>query len=112
MRDRIPAVPAQAGPSPLDAELQRVLEMPSLAAQLLIFAADQLAARRPDEALTISGWGRTLARADQRVLSGYPQLVAEHAARRAMRALAAELWATARTRGEWALCLRAAAKTV
>ncbi|MEE1735952.1 hypothetical protein PUR49_05410 [Streptomyces sp. BE147] len=94
----------------LDAVLRRILAAPSLSAQLLLAAADQLTASRPEQELTISGWCRVLARADQWVLSGYPQSIAEHAARRAMQALSAELWVGARTRGEWALCLRAAAR--
>ncbi|MCX4676723.1 hypothetical protein OG413_15670 [Streptomyces sp. NBC_01433] len=110
--DRIRGSAVPAARAELDETLRRILATPSLAAQLLLAAADQLTTSRPEQTLTISGWGRTLARADQRVLSGYPQSIAQHAARRAMRALDAEMWATARTRGEWAICLRAAAKTV
>ncbi|MFJ8863637.1 hypothetical protein ACIRD8_35120 [Streptomyces sp. NPDC102451] len=112
MRDRIRASAVPAARAAMDARLQELMALPSLAAQLLLSAADQLAQSRPGDDLTITGWGRTLARADQRILSGYPQPVAQHAARRAMSALSAELWASARTRGEWAICLRSAARTV
>lgn len=112
MTDRIRASAIPAARTELDGRLQELMAMPSLAAQLLLHAAEQLKTSRPGEDLTITGWGRTLARADQRVLSGYPQVVAQHAARRAMSALSAELWASARTRGEWAICLRSAARTV
>ncbi|MDW4900641.1 hypothetical protein [Streptomyces californicus] len=94
------------------AVLQQILATPSLAAQLLTTAADHLTKVTPDTDLTIAGWGRALALADARVLTGYPQAVAQHAGRRAMAALSPELWASARTRGEWALCLRRIAGTV
>ncbi|MFJ8883630.1 hypothetical protein ACIRJR_09470 [Streptomyces sp. NPDC102402] len=110
--DRIRGAAVPAARTEMDARLQELMALPSLAAQLLLHAAEQLTTSCPGEDLTITGWGRTLARADQRILSGYPQAVAQHAARRAMSALSAELWASARTRGEWAICLRFAAKTV
>ncbi|MEV7112361.1 hypothetical protein [Streptomyces anulatus] len=94
------------------AVLQRILATPSLAAQLLTAAADHLTKVHPDTELTIAGWGRALALADARVLTGYPQAVAQHAGRRAMAALSPEMWAGARTRGEWALCLRQIAGSV
>lgn len=112
MTDRIRGAAVPAARTELDETLQRLTTMPSLAAQLLLHAADELTERRPTDNLTITGWGRTLARADQRILSGYPQAIAHHAARRAMSALSADLWASARTRGEWAICLRSAARTV
>ncbi|MEU0522744.1 hypothetical protein [Streptomyces niveus] len=111
MRDRIRAAAAPAAPT-ADEGLHRILALPSLASQLLTAAADHLAERRPADELTVAGWGRALARADARVLSGYPSYVAQHAGRRALRALSGDLWDSARTRGEWALCLRAAAGTV
>jgi hypothetical protein len=110
--DRIRGAAVPAARTELDARLLELTSMPSLAAQLLLHAADQLTERRPADDLTITGWGRTLARADQRILSGYPQAIAHHAARRAMSALSADLWASARTRGDWAICLRTAARTV
>ncbi|MEV6081781.1 hypothetical protein AB0L80_42950 [Streptomyces sp. NPDC052069] len=114
--DRNRAAAAQAAPTDsdpdMDGVLRQLLATPSLAAQLLTAAADHLTKAKPTETLTVSGWGRALALADARVLTGYNQFVAQHAGRRAMRALDAEMWATARTRGEWALCLRAAARTV
>ncbi|WP_432147933.1 hypothetical protein [Streptomyces sp. bgisy029] len=95
-----------------DAVLQQILATPSLAAQLLNAAADHLTKNRPDTELTLAGWCRALALADARVLTGYPQIVAQHASRRAMRALSTDMWDAARTRGEWALCLRDIARTV
>ncbi|WP_257132644.1 MULTISPECIES: hypothetical protein [unclassified Streptomyces] len=95
-----------------DATLQQIPVPPSLAAQLLTAAADHLTKVKPDAELTVAGWGRALALADARVLTGYPQVVAQHAGRRAMRALSPEMWASARTRGEWALCLRSIAGSV
>ncbi|MEV8349034.1 hypothetical protein ACFVTT_15745 [Streptomyces niveus] len=95
-----------------DAALHRVLAMPSIAAQLLTAAADHLTKCKPADELTVAGWGRALALADARVLTGYPQIIAQHAARRAMRALSPDMWDSARTRGEWALALRATADTI
>ncbi|MEU5036579.1 hypothetical protein AB0G48_20870 [Streptomyces rubiginosohelvolus] len=95
-----------------DAVLRQILATPSLAAQLLTAAADHLTKVKPDTELTLAGWGRSLALADARVLTGYPQAVAQHAGRRAMAALTSEMWAGARTRGEWALCLRRIAGSV
>ncbi|MGW1127480.1 hypothetical protein [Streptomyces sp. NPDC002526] len=112
MRDRNRAIPAQAAHALFPAELDRVLAMPSLAAQLLNAAADHLAKHRSDQELTIAAWGRALALADSRILSGYPQIAAQNAGRRAMGALTPDLWAQARTRGEWALLVRHAANTV
>ncbi|MFJ8855261.1 hypothetical protein [Streptomyces sp. NPDC102437] len=97
---------------PETALLQGVLALPSLASQVLTAAADYLTKHKPDAELTVAGWGRALALADARVLSGYPQIVAQHAGRRAMRALSPGMWDSARTRGEWALALRATAETV
>lgn len=112
MRDRIrgaaPSTPARQA----DEVLQQVLAMPSIAAQLLTAAADHLTTHTPAAELTIAGWGRALALADARVLTGYPQIVAQYAARRAMRALSPDLWDSARTRGEWAIALRAIAATL
>ncbi|WP_329032235.1 hypothetical protein OIE71_04640 [Streptomyces sp. NBC_01725] len=96
----------------MDEALRRALALPSLASQVLTAAADHLADRRPTDELTVAGWGRALALADARVLSRYPQIVAQHAGRRALRALTPDMWDSARTRGEWALRLRAAADTV
>ncbi|MFE6931774.1 hypothetical protein ACFVDT_07055 [Streptomyces sp. NPDC057699] len=112
VNDRIRAAALPADRTELDTTLLRVLAMPSLAAQLLTTAADHLAKVKDDQPLTLAGWGRALALADARTLSGYPQHIAENASLRAMRALSADLWATARTRGEWALILRDAARTV
>lgn len=112
MRDRNRAIPAQASTTPFPDEPGVVLTMPSLAAQLLNAAADHLAKHRSDQELTIAAWGRALALADARVLSGYPQIAAQNAGRRAMGALTPDLWAQARTRGEWALLIRHAANTV
>ncbi|MEV5851429.1 hypothetical protein [Streptomyces anulatus] len=95
-----------------DAVLQQILATPSLSAQLLTAAADHLTKVKPDAELTVAGWGRALALADARILTGYPQAVAQHAGRRAMRALSPEMWDSARTRGEWALCLRNIAGSV
>ncbi|WP_354596097.1 hypothetical protein R1Y80_00845 [Streptomyces sp. JL1001] len=94
------------------AVLQQIPVPPSLAAQLLAAAADHLTKVKPDTELTVAGWGRALALADARILTGYPQAVAQHAGRRAMAALTSEMWAGARTRGEWALCLRKIAGSV
>ncbi|MFE4691238.1 hypothetical protein ACFRH6_14410 [Streptomyces sp. NPDC056749] len=95
-----------------DTALHQLLAMPSIAAQMLIAAADHLAEDTPTDELTVAGWGRALALADARVLTGWPQYIAQNAARRAMRALSPDMWNGARTRGEWAICLRAAARTV
>ncbi|MEV0778878.1 hypothetical protein [Streptomyces sp. NPDC050428] len=111
MRDRIRAAAHQAAPTTEDS-LRRILALPSLASQVLTAAADHLAKHRPTDELTLAGWGRALALADARVLSAYPPIVAQNAGRRALRALTTDMWDSARTRGEWALCLRAAADTV
>ncbi|MFJ2249421.1 hypothetical protein [Streptomyces sp. NPDC087862] len=114
MNDRIRG-PLNSAPTRTPAEtalLQGVLALPSLASQVLTAAADHLTKHKPDAELTVAGWGRALALADSRVLSGYPQIVAQHAGRRAMRALAPDQWNGSRTRGEWALALRSAARTV
>jgi len=95
-----------------DAALHQLLTLPSIAAQLLTAAADHLAKHKPTDELTVAGWGRALALADARVLTGWPQYIAQNAARRAMRALSPDMWDGSRTRGEWSLCLRAAARTV
>ncbi|NDZ63586.1 hypothetical protein G3I52_04505 [Streptomyces cyaneofuscatus] len=113
MHDRIRGtLPPSHPPNSTDAVLRQILATPSLAAQLLTTAADHLAKVKPEAELTVAGWGRALAFADARVLTGYPQIVAQHAGRRAMGALSPKLWASARTRGEWALCLRDIARTV
>ncbi|MZF56922.1 hypothetical protein GTX53_24340 [Streptomyces sp. SID5594] len=113
MHDRIRGtLPPSHPPNSTDAVLRQILATPSLAAQLLTAAADHLATNEPATDLTVGGWGHALALADAHVLSGYPQIVAQHAGRRAMGALSPELWASARTRGEWALCLRNIARTV
>ncbi|MFF7365641.1 hypothetical protein [Streptomyces sp. NPDC008125] len=109
-RNRGTAVPTPR--SHIDAGLQRVLAMPSIASQMLTTAADHLTKHKPTDELTVAGWARAFALADARVLTGYPQIVAQHAARRAMRALSPGMWDSARTRGEFALLLRAAAETV
>ncbi|WP_405674851.1 hypothetical protein OG292_03130 [Streptomyces sp. NBC_01511] len=109
--DRIRAAALQAAPTTED-DLLRILALPSIASQVLTAAADHLADRRPTDELTVAGWGRALVLADARVLSRYPQIVAQHAGRRALRALTPDMWDSARTRGEWALRLRAAADTV
>lgn len=109
--DRIRAAASQAAPT-ADEGLRRILALPSIASQVLTTAADHLVANRPGDELTVAGWGRALALADARVLSGYPPYIAQHAGRRALRALTPDMWDSARTRGEWALCLRAAAGTV
>lgn len=113
MNDRIRGT---AAPAPhtdqTDAVLRQVLALPSLAAQLLTAAADHLTKQKPTGELTLAGWGRALALADSRVLSGYPPIIAQHAGRRAMRALSPDMWDSARTRGEWALALRTTASTV
>ncbi|MEV7712310.1 hypothetical protein [Streptomyces sp. NPDC088270] len=115
MNDRIrgplSGTPTRVNP-PEAAQLQGVFTLPSLASQVLTAAADHLTKHKPDDNLTIAGWGRALALADARVLSGYPQTVAQHAGRRAMRALAPDLWDGSRTRGEWALALRSVARTI
>ncbi|MFJ8755656.1 hypothetical protein [Streptomyces cyaneofuscatus] len=95
-----------------DAILRQILAMPSLAAQLLTAAAENLAADNPTGELTVLGWGLALAAADAHVLSRYTSPIAQSAGRRAMRALSADMWDTARTRGEWAICLHAAARSV
>ncbi|MFJ9234130.1 hypothetical protein ACIRJ3_03985 [Streptomyces anulatus] len=115
MRDRIWASTPPSHPprtAMTSAMLQQIPVPPSLAAQLLTAAADYLTKVKPDAELTVAGWGRALALADARVLTGYPQAVAQHAGRRAMAALRPEMWAGARTRGEWALCLRNIARSV
>ncbi|MFJ9112994.1 hypothetical protein [Streptomyces sp. NPDC102283] len=114
MRDRIwastpPSHPPRTG---MTSVVLQIPVPPSLAAQLLTAAADHLTKTKPDVELTLAAWGRALALADARVLSGYPQAVAQHAGRRAMTALRPEMWAGARTRGEWALCLRKIAGSV
>ncbi|MEU7331392.1 hypothetical protein [Streptomyces parvus] len=113
-RNRGRAVPAARSPQPdqFAVQLRELLARPSLAAQLLQHAAEHLATIRPTEPLTLAGWGRALARADARVLTGYPPAVAQNASCRAMAALESAMWTTSRTRGEWALCLNAAAGTV
>ncbi len=118
-RQRGEALRLAAAPAPnaqdasaADAVLRQILATPSLAAQLLTAAADHLTKVKPDGELTVAGWGRALALADARTLSGYPQVVAQHAGRRAMAALRPEMWAGARTRGEWALCLHQIARSV
>ncbi|MFQ6851250.1 hypothetical protein AAIB46_10175 [Streptomyces sp. 35M1] len=95
-----------------DAVLQQILATPSLAAQMLTAAADHLDKHKPTDELSVAGWARAFALADARVLTGYPQAVAQHAGRRAMRALRSDMWDSARTRGEWALCLRDIARSV
>lgn len=95
-----------------DAILRQILATPSLAAQLLTAAAEILADDNPTGELTVLGWGLALAAADARVLSRYTSPIAQSAGRRAMRALSADMWDTARTRGEWALCLHAVARSV
>ncbi|MFD3980781.1 hypothetical protein ACFWR6_19540 [Streptomyces griseus] len=95
-----------------DAILRQILATPSLAAQLLTAAAEILTADNPTGELTPLGWGLALAAADARVLSRYTSPIAQSAGRRAMRALSADMWDTARTRGEWAICLHAAARSV
>ncbi|MFJ3587510.1 hypothetical protein ACIQUY_29360 [Streptomyces sp. NPDC090231] len=110
-RNRGTAMPAPTMDQ-TDTVLRQVLAMPSLAAQVLTAAADHLTKHKPTDELTLAGWGRALALADSRVLSGYPQIIAQHAGRRAMRALTPDMWDSARTRGEWALALRATAETV
>ncbi|MFE2021325.1 hypothetical protein ACFW9O_25085 [Streptomyces sp. NPDC059499] len=109
-RNRGPVVPAPRTEPHI--RLQDIVPGPSLAAQLLTAAADHLAKHKACEPLTLAGWGRALALADARVLSGYPQTVAENASCRAMAALSADLWTTARTRDEWAVILHATARTV
>ncbi|MFI2358169.1 hypothetical protein OG582_11865 [Streptomyces anulatus] len=113
-RNRGRAVPAARNPQPgpFTEQLRELLARPSLSAQLLQHAAEHLAAIRPTEPLTLAGWGRALARADARILSGYPPAVAQHAGQRAMAALDPDMWTTARTRAEWASRLSAAAGTV
>ncbi|MCX4504304.1 hypothetical protein [Streptomyces anulatus] len=113
-RNRGRAVPAARNPQddPFAEQLRELLARPSLSAQLLQFAGDHLTAIRPTEPLTLAGWGRALARADARILSGYPPAIAQNASCRAMAALDPGMWTTSRTRGEWALCLHAAAGTV
>ncbi|MFJ5820093.1 hypothetical protein ACIQGT_40340 [Streptomyces sp. NPDC093108] len=111
IRDAANAAPTRTNP-PETALLQGVLALPSLASQVLTAAADHLTKHKPGDELTVAGWGRALALADARVLSGYPQIVAQNAGRRAMRAIAPDLWDGARTRGEWALALRSVARTV
>ncbi|QHY95362.1 hypothetical protein SSPS47_09520 [Streptomyces sp. S4.7] len=111
MTDRIRAAATQAAPTTEDG-LRRILALPSIASQVLTAAADHLAEHKPDQELTVAGWARALALADARVLTSYPSYVAQHAGRRALRALTPDMWASSRTRGEWALCLRAAAGTV
>ncbi|EFE74553.1 hypothetical protein K7395_24835 [Streptomyces filamentosus] len=95
-----------------DAVLRQILATPSLAAQMLTAAADHLDKHKPTDELSVAGWARAFALADARVLTGYPQAVAQHAGRRAMRALRSDMWDSARTRGEWALCLRDIARSV
>ncbi|MFD9763206.1 hypothetical protein ACFWXI_06635 [[Kitasatospora] papulosa] len=112
MTDRIRATALPADQTAHEQVLHRILAMPSLAAQLLTAAADHLTEEEPTAPLTAGGWGYALALADCRILSGYPQTVAENAGRRAMASLSPELWATARTRGEWAVFLRSAARAV
>ncbi|MFF1498685.1 hypothetical protein ACFVZR_02105 [Streptomyces sp. NPDC058316] len=111
IRGPLNSAPTRNNP-PETALLQGVLALPSLAAQVLTAAADHLAKHKPDAELTIAGWGRALALADARVLSGYPQVVAQNAGRRAMRAIAPDLWDGASTRSEWSLALRSVARTV
>ncbi|MER7696188.1 hypothetical protein [Streptomyces sp. NPDC096095] len=113
-RNREGAVPAARNPQHdhFTEQLHELLARPSLSAQLLQHAAAHLAKNRPTEPLTLAGWGRALARADARILSGYPPIVAQNASCRAMAALDPTLWTTSRTRGEWALCLNAAAGTL
>ncbi|MFB4424827.1 hypothetical protein C5F59_027575 [Streptomyces sp. QL37] len=110
--DRIRAFALPADHTTTDQLLHRILALPSLAAQLLTAAADHLAKHKPADELTVAGWGRALALADARTLTGYPQHIAQNAGRRAMGALAPAMWEQARTRGEWALLLRDAARTV
>ena len=112
MNDRIRAKGLPADQAAHEELLHRITSMPSLSAQLLLAAAAHLAKVKDDQPLTVAGWGRALALADARILSGYPQHIAENASLRAMRALSADLWATARTRGEWAVLLRTAARSV
>ncbi|MGC5531595.1 hypothetical protein [Streptomyces sp. SR-10] len=104
--------PARNTAAETDTVLQQIPVPPSLAAQLLTAAAGHLTKVKPDAELTVAGWGRALALADARVLTGYPQVVAQHAGHRAMHALSPEMWASARTRGEWALCLRNIARSI
>ncbi|MER6235932.1 hypothetical protein ABT185_07630 [Streptomyces clavifer] len=112
MNDRIRATPLPADRTTHDQVLRRILVLPSLAAQLLNEAAAHLTDEEPTAPLTAGGWGFALALADSRVLSGYPQPIAQNAGNRAMSALSPELWATARTRGEWAIILRTTAKAL
>jgi hypothetical protein len=105
--DRIRAAAAPAAPT---TSTPPAFPPPSLAAQLLLAAADQLTDDAPDETLTGRGWGIALALAGARVLAGYPAVVANNAAARAITALSDGMWDGARTRGEWALCLRAVAR--
>ncbi|MER5892374.1 hypothetical protein [Streptomyces sp. NPDC001876] len=112
MRDRIRGSAVPAPRTEHHARLQDIVPGPSLAAQLLTAAAAHLAKHKPSEALTLAGWGRALALADARVLSHYPQTVAENAGNRAMAALPADLWITSRTRDQWADILHATARTV
>lgn len=87
-----------------------VLSRPSLSAQLLTAAADELTGTDPAEPLTVSGWGRALALAGATVLAGYPAPVADNAAARAIGVLRPNEWATARTRAAYAVHLLAAAR--
>ncbi|MET9592118.1 hypothetical protein ABZY45_14350 [Streptomyces sp. NPDC006516] len=112
MNDRIRAPRLPADHTAHEELPHRITTMPSLAAQLLLAAANHLVKVKDDQPLTIAGWGHALALADSRTPSGYPQAVAHHSACRAMSALSADLWASARTRGEWAVLLRSAARTV
>ncbi|MEV8396668.1 hypothetical protein [Streptomyces niveus] len=107
--DRIRATATPAAPAP---RLARAFPTASLASQLLTAAADHLTQDRPTDDLTGAEWGRALALAGARILSGYPAPVAENAAARAITALDPSTWAGFRTRGEWALGLRAAARSV
>ncbi|MYT57698.1 hypothetical protein GTW29_13405 [Streptomyces sp. SID7834] len=114
MNDRIrgAAAPSPRTARPDTAVVQKLLALPSIASQLLTAAADHLAEEEPTDELTVAGWGIALALADARVLTGWPAYIAQNAARRAMRALSPDMWDGARTRGEWAICLRSAARAV
>ncbi|MEV3848114.1 hypothetical protein [Streptomyces microflavus] len=113
-RNRGRGVPAARSPQPsqITEAVRELLASPSLSAQILQHAAEHLTRIRPTEPLTLAGWGRALARADAQILTGYPPAIAQNASCRAMAALDSVMWATSRTRGEWALCLTAAASTL
>ncbi|MFF3643402.1 hypothetical protein [Streptomyces sp. NPDC002564] len=83
---------------------------PSLSSQLLTAAADHLAEHHPTDPLTGPGWSRALCAATITTLCALPAPVANAAAARAVLALPdSELGIT---RGEYAIRLRAAARTL